>query len=710
VNNSESFYPLWNPYVLGGTPTLANTERFVWLAKIIDADSENAVMNLNIIMIITITALGFTVYLLAKEVNISSYGSLSAALILTFSYTVTSFVLLSGRLSILLVWISINSTYLFYIKYIKSSKRIFFIFTIFFAGYVISSVAHYAFITLLPLMILIGIYYNFVKSKFLKQSLIKSSMQVTVICFCSISLFAVFLIPLFYYHSSTYFQFPPKSGLGSLNAGTLLNMFYPLFNLQRNSSSFAHFPFVSLALLPLLTMVIVNRKKGADVGLINLLFGFCILCIFWMAEIFPLNVVRDLLGRAPGLNHVRSVLAFYYPLTLGLALLGGFGFDRIALGGDSSSRFMSKPVMVWCLILMFILFVDLFVVFSRGFSHSTMFFLANSFNFEELISDYRIQVFCVLFICLLYISFQKHVNMKIFVFSLFLIQVVFFQIPQYKGLKFHLEDFEKIKSILHGDESYFRMLSNYRNHSNYYLPTIRKLSGFSLFFSNEHRWALETLYGFPVRVSRPHWVKGGPTKSWNRSMLDLLNIKYFVACCYRKNREVLEENWELKFRGRPNLWERREWRPALKVFDRWVVEEKVDEVLKIMRSKDFKPFEVVYLEKDVPLRLSKSDVGHEFDVNIERASDKEMIFRVSSNKDGILFVPENYDSGWKAKVDGENAEVIRANASFRGLALVEGTHRVQLYYSPLVVHLGFIISLVTMCLGIVVCMLFRNHF
>lgn len=48
----------------------------------------------------------------------------------------------------------------------------------------------------------------------------------------------------------------------------------------------------------------------------------------------------------------------------------------------------------------------------------------------------------------------------------------------------------------------------------------------------------------------------------------------------------------------------------------------------------------------------------------------------------ILVLFDAYEKGWKASVDGQPAEVFRANAAFRGVRLPAGAHRVAFDYHP----------------------------
>ena len=49
----------------------------------------------------------------------------------------------------------------------------------------------------------------------------------------------------------------------------------------------------------------------------------------------------------------------------------------------------------------------------------------------------------------------------------------------------------------------------------------------------------------------------------------------------------------------------------------------------------------------------------------------------------VLVVSENYQSNWSVRVDGEEAEMLRVNYVWKGVALSAGEHEVELrYFSP----------------------------
>jgi len=72
---------------------------------------------------------------------------------------------------------------------------------------------------------------------------------------------------------------------------------------------------------------------------------------------------------------------------------------------------------------------------------------------------------------------------------------------------------------------------------------------------------------------------------------------------------------------------------------------------------------------------------------------------VRADKAGVLVLSDIYYPGWKVKVNGEKAKVLRVNGLLRGVSVKEGRSSVVFYYMPL----NFILGLVFMSLAGIFC-------
>jgi len=77
-----------------------------------------------------------------------------------------------------------------------------------------------------------------------------------------------------------------------------------------------------------------------------------------------------------------------------------------------------------------------------------------------------------------------------------------------------------------------------------------------------------------------------------------------------------------------------------------------------------------------------------------------VIVEVNSDKDAVLVLGDVYYPGWKVKVNGEKAKLLRVNGLVRGVPVKEGKSSVVFYYRPL----NFILGLVIMAIAGIFCL------
>lgn len=74
---------------------------------------------------------------------------------------------------------------------------------------------------------------------------------------------------------------------------------------------------------------------------------------------------------------------------------------------------------------------------------------------------------------------------------------------------------------------------------------------------------------------------------------------------------------------------------------------------------------------------------------------ERVAWQVQTGEPGLLVVSDAYYPDWDVTVDGQEAELLRANVAFRAVAVPEGDHRVEFRYEPQSVRYGLVISLVS---------------
>jgi hypothetical protein len=83
----------------------------------------------------------------------------------------------------------------------------------------------------------------------------------------------------------------------------------------------------------------------------------------------------------------------------------------------------------------------------------------------------------------------------------------------------------------------------------------------------------------------------------------------------------------------------------------------------------------------------------------EERSDRLRI-EAELNHDGYLLLADSYDPGWRVRVDGRSATLLRADMAFRAVALSAGRHAVDMAYRPVHALAAGLLTLVSLAVGL----------
>jgi len=103
------------------------------------------------------------------------------------------------------------------------------------------------------------------------------------------------------------------------------------------------------------------------------------------------------------------------------------------------------------------------------------------------------------------------------------------------------------------------------------------------------------------------------------------------------------------------------------------------------------PEEAASASSEMELPLTPDFSFHDF-----RVTENRYAFRAELAQDGFVLVNEIFYPGWEATVNGQPAEILRADHIFRALALPAGSHRIGMRFRPRHFWLGAAVSLLTL--------------
>jgi hypothetical protein len=77
---------------------------------------------------------------------------------------------------------------------------------------------------------------------------------------------------------------------------------------------------------------------------------------------------------------------------------------------------------------------------------------------------------------------------------------------------------------------------------------------------------------------------------------------------------------------------------------------------------------------------------------IERYSGRSVTLQVDAACPGLLVLPDTYFPGWKATVNGDEQTIYPTDGAFRGVAVPEGSSRVEFRYEPRAFPIGIVLA------------------
>lgn len=94
----------------------------------------------------------------------------------------------------------------------------------------------------------------------------------------------------------------------------------------------------------------------------------------------------------------------------------------------------------------------------------------------------------------------------------------------------------------------------------------------------------------------------------------------------------------------------------------------------------------------------------------ERFENKIVSFTYSSPHESYVVLSNTFYPGWKLKVNGNETPIERVNYAFQGLKLPKGEKmKIEVIYDPLSFKVGFIISLLSLMVSLLILRRYKNH-
>ncbi len=190
-------------------------------------------------------------------------------------------------------------------------------------------------------------------------------------------------------------------------------------------------------------------------------------------------------------------------------------------------------------------------------------------------------------------------------------------------------------------------------------------------------------------------------------IIDALGIRYVL----QKNSDI-GKSWAFQFNKYPaskfnliyedndfQILENMQAFPKAYLAGNYEIESNSQKILNKIYDENFDFNKSVILEIDPKIKVGERNLGK---VQITEYSTSKILLNANSNVNSILVISDNYYPGWTAKINGNDVEIIRANYTFRAIAIPAGKNNIEIIYSPLSFKVGALISFTSIFAAILI--------
>jgi len=658
--------PFWNPYSFSGTPHLANYQSSTFSITNIFYfifDFKNA---WSLAVIIQPLLAGIFTYFLIRSLRLSREAGLIAAVSFMFCGFITTWM----NYTTLALAISFLPLALLSIEKYLIDKRFLWLIILsisiplsFFSGH---------FQTGLYLGIFV---YGYIIFKLILNKNIKEFFYLNVFYFLGLLVASPQLFPSieFYLYSFRSSNFEKISPLPFTHLPTILAPDFYGNPVTRNNFSLIYAELASYAgVIPFFLALFALSKRNK-----NAIF-FIITAI--TALVFSLDTpILDLIVRlqipvisTASLSRILVIFSF------SIAVLSAFGFDLLI---KSILAKEIKKILSWIL-TGFVIFALIWI-----------FVLTKTIDLQYYpIAKNNLILPTALFIGFIFAIFIGFKKSLIRITILLIILLVTFEMLRFaiKWQPFESKDFAfpttPIISKLTSLDNTFRTHASYGGEASvfYKLPLT---DGYDPLYINRYGEFVASLESGKIKSSS-RYVVALPINTDNLpKVIDFLAIKNILI-----KKSDLNQPWVFPIQNYPDkkfkkiyeedrflIYENQEVLPKAYLLGDYEIISEDQKIINKILDEDFDLEKSVVLEKDPNIDRVEDFEGS---VSLLNYEPNKINIESNSENDGILVISDNFYPGWKAKINGEETEILRANYTFRGIVVPKGDNKIEIYYFP----------------------------
>lgn len=672
--------PLWNPYSFSGTPHLANFQSSAFSITNLFYFIFNFNDTWSLAVLIQPLLAGIFMYLFVRSLKLSQ----EAGLIASISFMFCGFIVVWMSWTTLSLAISFLPLALFSIEKYFNSKKIIFLFLLFLSIPLSFLSGHFQISLYFSIFVLAYIFFKLIETKEKK-------------CFFDSLIFFVlglfFSLPQILPSIELYLNAPRSLIFQKIEAVSLFHLptiiapdFYG--NPVTRNDFLGHYIEWNgfFGVIPFLLAAYALFAKSKKV----LFFGIAcmaslILCLNTPIVDLLVNLKIPVLSTS-ALSRILGIFCF------SAAVLSAFGLDLIRKDLENKrykkfaiwlSIMLGIFIFLWTIVLLKIIDPSFQTVASRNLILPTA--LLFGFVFTLILAGIK----------------------KIFIpfFLLVLILLTGFDMLRFaiKWQPFESKELAFVQtpiiSKLLSLEKVYRTLGPYGAEGSVYYK-IPSIDGYDPLYIGRYGELISALYDGKITQPARLGVKFSADNKYSSKIFDFLGIKYIL----QKSSDI-GKAWDFPFKKYPKnkfklihedeqflIYENRDVFPRAYLVGNYRIVTNDQEIISSILDDNLDLKKTAVIEKDPNIDQTKNLKAIAI---IKTYEPNTVTIDAEANNPSLLLLTDNYYPGWKAKVNGKEAEILRANYTFRAVVVPKGTSSVEFYYDPNSFRWGLALSVLS---------------
>lgn len=239
--------------------------------------------------------------------------------------------------------------------------------------------------------------------------------------------------------------------------------------------------------------------------------------------------------------------------------------------------------------------------------------------------------------------------------------------------------------------------------TNLFIPyKIDSIEGYDPIYPLQYaNWLSVVNFGLSDYPSRRY----GLVSNFSSPILNYANLEYVID--FKKgflgdvnndgsfNPSIIDSHYQPVFsEGRVTVFKNSQALPRVWVSTNYKVGKDDSEIIKELIKPESSRNKLIIIKSEPSIKITRKNTS--FSVSNFQEDFNKVTFDVSMEDNALVFLSQNFYSGWRAYDNGKEVEILKANYVFDAIAATKGNHEIEFIYDPKSFKIGKLLSITTL--------------